>query len=202
MTLNLVIVDDEPAVHAVVRMAVDPARVSLSAHDDPQAFLDQLADVPPSVVLLDLCMPGHDGLAVQRILAAHSTPFCVVFLSGAGGIPDAVEAMRNGAVDFLRKPFRREALHAALARAERALDILVAERERRRRLDVLDQLTPREMEVLQTLAQGHQTKMVAHQLNISARTVEMHRANIIDKLGVPITGALLMAHEAGRLTAA
>lgn len=175
---------------------------SVLSYYDSSAFIEDLANIPPAVVLLDLVMPGRDGLSVQKEIVRSGLPLSVVFLSGAGQLPDAVEAMRHGAVDFLGKPFRRDALYAALARAETNLAQLATERDRRNRLQVLSRLSPREVEVLQAIAAGLQTKTIAYQLDISCRTVEMHRGNITTKLGAPLTGALLLAQEAGLLKTA
>ena len=141
-----------------------------------------------------MALPGMDGGALQKELLDRETPVVVVFLTGRGSVPDAVDAMRLGAVDFLCKPIRRVALLTAL---ETATERLAGLMDRRRRTSPISRLSEREREVLQNLATGAPSKVIAHRLGISARTVEMHRAHICEKLGVPTAAAIALGCEAG-----
>lgn len=169
-------------------------RYDVHAFDDGDAFLGALDDLAPGVALLDLAMPGIDGTALHTTLLERQAPLAVVFLTGCGGVPDAVAAMRRGAVDFLTKPIRRADLFAAVERGEQRLGRLL--REQNCRLS-LASLSLRERQVLKGLASGALSKVIAHELGISLRTVEMHRARICEKLGANTTAAVAMAGEAG-----
>ena len=146
-------------------------------------------------------MPGMDGLELQRRLARSHPELPVIFMTGHGDVPMAVEAMRRGALDFVEKPFEHQAL---LARVREALTLAVRRREElaRRRLarSLLAGLSPREREVLRLVVQGRLTKQVAAELGISVRTAEVHRARLLHKLGVSSTPELVrLALEGGIL---
>lgn len=151
-----------------------------------------------AVVLLDMRMQPLSGAATFERLKALGCPWPVLFLTGHGDVGTAVEAVKNGAWDFLEKPFQdnmlvdrvEQALQAALARSD-------AERETLRLRQALACLSPREREVLDALIQGHYNKNIAERLGITARTVEFHRANIFEKMGVE--SAIELAHQLGRL---
>ncbi|WP_409519454.1 response regulator transcription factor [Pulveribacter sp.] len=152
-----------------------------------------------AVVLLDVRMQPLSGPVTFERLKALGCPWPVLFLTGHGDVGTAVEAVKNGAWDFLEKPFQdnmlvdrvEQAMQAALAQTD-------AEREARRLRQALDSLSPREHEVLKELLHGHYNKNIAEHLGITARTVEFHRANIFEKMGVE--SAIELAHKLGRLT--
>jgi len=139
----------------------------------------------PGCVLLDIRMPGLDGLDVQRTLNERGSDFPVIILTGHGDIALSVRALKAGAVDFIEKPFGKAELIAALEEAFARLDD-----NGRHRLDAaaanvrLAALTPRERDVLDGLVAGLPNKTIAFDLEISSRTVEVHRANLMSKLGV------------------
>lgn len=120
------------------------------------------------------------------------TDHAVILLTGFGEVPDAVSAMRAGAVDFLRKPYRRENLVEALARAQERIEQNQRERAERDKLGAVHTLSEREVEVLRELATGKPSKVVAYELGLSIRTIDMHRARIIKRLGVANIGAALV----------
>jgi two-component system response regulator FixJ len=162
-----------------------------------EAFLAVAAELPPGCVLLDLRLPDLDGLEVQYRLGELDTDHAVVLLTGFGEVPDAVSAMRAGAVDFLRKPYRRENLLDALSRAGEQIEDNLRQRAERAKLGAVNTLSERELEVLRALATGKQSKVVAYELGLSIRTIDMHRARIIKRLNVANIGAaLVMAKDA------
>jgi len=151
-----------------------------------------------AVVLLDMRMEPLSGPLTFERLKALGCPWPVLFLTGHGDVGSAVEAVKNGAWDFLEKPFQdnvlvdrvEQAMQAVLARTD-------AQRELQRLRQALASLSPREREVLDELIRGHYNKNIAEHLGITARTVEFHRANIFEKIGVE--SAVELAHQIGRL---
>lgn len=179
------IVDDDQAVRKSLKLLVSSAGLDAREYQGGQEFLDRYAPCKPECLLLDLRMPGMDGLELQRELRKRDIHIATVFLSGHGDIPVAVRALREGALDFVEKPFNNDDL---LRRLRLGIDT-DAERERARidrheaeqRLAVL---TARESEVVNKLVEGKINKLIGHELGISTRTVESHRARIMKKLGV------------------
>lgn len=162
-------------------------------------FLDSVDDLSPGCVLLDIRMPELDGFGVMDELARKGIDWPVIVMTGHGEVQTAVRAMKLGAVDFLEKPFGEEVLRGCLDRAFTLLKERGEKAERRRAAqDRVDQLTGREAEVLRGLLVGMSNKMLARQLDISLRTVEMHRANMMDRMGVgSLAEALTLAVQAG-----
>ncbi|WGM30703.1 response regulator [Brevundimonas sp. NIBR11] len=187
------LVDDDPLVLASLQATLG-GRFETRTFQTAEALLAVADDLAPGVALIDMALPGMDGSALHAKLCTRAIPVEVVFLTGQASIPLAVEAMRRGAVDFLSKPIRRADLVASL---DRAVERLTALLEKRRRTEAISRLSDRERQVLQNLATGAPSKVIAHRLGISARTVEMHRAHICDKLGMPTTAAIALGCEAG-----
>lgn len=177
------VVDDDDAVRAALRPLLETAGYRTARFESGVAFLDSLGTVPGACVLLDVKMPELDGLEVQRRLIDRGVTLPVVIVTGHGDIAMAVQAMRAGAVDFLEKPVSRARLLEAVARA---IDIgRNARQDRRERSDIgarLGALTSREREVLEQLVMGRTSKVVAHELGISSRTVEVYRRNVMAKM--------------------
>jgi two-component system response regulator FixJ len=168
-------------------------------YDSGIAFLKDVGSAAPGCILLDVRMPGMDGLEVQRALATRGVTMPVVVLTGHGDVPIAVQAMKAGAVEFLEKPFERamllHALDTAFAQRERHDLAALSAQEAILRIAAL---TPRERDVLRGLADGLPNKTIAYDLGISPRTVEVHRANIMTKLEVhSFPAALRIAFAAG-----
>jgi len=150
-------------------------------------------------VVADLRMPGVDGLQLQNALAGSANPIPILFLTGNADIESSVRAMRGGAEDFLEKRAPKEALLAAIGRAlARDGEARVARTQRRALKERFDSLTTRELEVLEQVLLGRLNKQIGGDLDISERTVKLHRAKIMTKLGVRSVPALtLAAQEAG-----
>ncbi len=151
-----------------------------------------------AVVLLDMRMEPLSGTVTFEQLKALGCPWPVLFLTGHGDVGSAVEAVKNGAWDFLEKPFQDNMLVDRIEQAMQAVRARTdSERELQRLRQALASLSPREREVLDELIRGHYNKNIAEHLGITARTVEFHRANIFEKMGVE--SAIELAHQLGRL---
>jgi FixJ family two-component response regulator len=155
-----------------------------------QAFLDAYHDDRPGCLVLDVRMPGMSGLELQERLNERRAILPIIFITGHGDVPMAVEALQAGALDFLQKPFRDQEL---LERIAKALDRDAANRrelqERRAIAERFETLTPRERKVMELVTQGKANKVIAGDLDISQRTVEIHRARVMEK-----TRASSLAH--------
>lgn len=180
------VVDDEAAVRRSVALLLRAAGYGAETFDSGEAFLRAACDgLRPGCVLLDLRMPGMDGLCVQREIAARRLPHPVVMITAHGDVPAAVQAMKEGACDFIEKPFAGETiLRAADAAMRRNGQALAQASEAAEAASRLATLSPREAEVLGGVVAGQQNKMIARDLGISPRTVEIHRGNLMAKLGV------------------
>ncbi len=193
------IVDDEESIRRSLDFLLRSAGYRTERWEDGEAFLKGAAKAQPACVLLDVRMPRMDGLQVQAEMSARGYNQPVIVLTGHGDISTAVRAMRNGAVDFLEKPFNRERLLDALATGFTLIDDREAARKREdwARTEV-GKLTEREKEVLEGLACGYPNKTIAFDLGISSRTVEVYRANVMSKFEVSnFADALRVAFAAG-----
>ena len=193
------VVDDEDAVRRSLEFALRTAGFSVEKWPDGESFLRGVDPTAPACVLLDVRMPGMDGLQVQAEMACKGLNLPVIVLTGHGDIATAVRAMQGGAVDFIEKPFERERLLQALEAGFGQLADREGKREREQwaRTQVAS-LTQREQEVLEGLACGYPNKTIAYDLDISSRTVEVYRANAMEKLGVmSFADALRIAFAAG-----
>lgn len=177
------VVDDDEAVRASVAMLLESVTLPVETFASGREFLDAWAGDRPGCLVLDLRMPGLSGLELQERLAERGSRLPIIFLTGHGDVPDAVAAMRAGAVDFLRKPFRDQDL---LDRIQQALEVDRARRtaagERAELAARLERLTPREREVLDRVVAGQPNKQIAAELGVSDRTVEIHRARAMAKM--------------------
>ena len=191
--------DDDRDVRMMLSYMLADAEFQSRPFANGADFLAALPDLEPGCILLDVRMPDIDGLAVMAELARRGIAWPVVFMTGHGEVPIAVEAMKLGAIDFLQKPFAEAALLSCFERGF----ALLAERSAAagRRADAtarIGQLTSREREVLRCLLAGLSNKLIADRLGISLRTVEMHRGNMMDRLGVDnLAEALTLAMESG-----
>lgn len=193
------VVDDEEALRRSVSFLVKTSGYAATCWPSGIAFLKEVKHVEAGCILLDVRMPEMDGLEVQAALAERGITMPVIILTGHGDIQMAVSAMKAGAVDFLEKPFERSGLLSALEEGFHRLDGHGANAERAQEASVrIAGLTPREQDVLLGLARGLPNKTIAYDLDISPRTVEVHRANMMTKLGVKsLSDALRVAFAAG-----
>jgi two-component system response regulator FixJ len=186
MATNAVIhlIDDDDGVRQSLAFSLTTAGLAVRAYASAIAFLEALPDVQPGCVVTDVRMPGIDGLELQRRLNDQALNLPVIVITGHGDVRLAVEAMKAGAIDFIEKPFDDDVLLASIQRAIERYDRTgEREREAAKTRGKLATLTPRENEVLQGLLAGHPNKTIAYDLKISARTVEVHRANVMTKMG-------------------
>ncbi len=177
------VLDDDEAVRDSLRALLESAGLEVELFESGQDFLDDLDPASTGCLILDVRMPGLSGLEIQQKLTERRNSLPVIIITGHGDIPMAVKAMSAGAVDFIEKPFADDTLLKSVKRAlsqpkknlvdpESAGDL-----ERR-----LGRLTPREREVLGQLVIGNPNKVIAHELGISPRTIEIHRARVIEKM--------------------
>jgi two-component system, LuxR family, response regulator FixJ len=178
------VVDDDEGVRNSLRFLLKSVGLQTQTLGSAIEFLDSYKPSQPGCLVLDVRMPGMSGLELQQQLNLRGAVIPVIFITGHGDIPMAVEAMQQGAFDFLQKPFRDQDLIDRIQRAlERdaksraALDQHAKIRER------LDSLTPREREVLALMTRGKPNKIMAAELGVSQRTVEIHRARVMEKSG-------------------
>lgn len=181
MAMQLYILDDDAAMCRTLTRMVGGSDRSVRCFATPAAFLDELDALASGLVLLDINLPETSGIDVLTILAERRPAWPVVMVSGTTDVDDAIAAFRAGAVQFLRKPFRRNELDKAISEAERIGAERAAQLERAEQAAGIN-LSRRERQVLVGMTEGHQTKVIAHSLGISARTVDMHRARIFSKL--------------------
>ncbi len=178
------VVDDDDAVRDSLQLLLKSVGLESACYSNAQSFLDDYAD-EPGCLILDIRMPGISGLALQKEIRQRGWLIPIIFITGHGDIPMAVEAMREGALDFLQKPFREEELLQRISDAmERDNEIRRHNKARAARDARLDGLTPRETEIAQRIVNGQANKVIAMELGISLRTVELHRARIMEKMQV------------------
>jgi two-component system response regulator FixJ len=178
------VIDDDEAMRESLAFLLDATGLPARTYDSALAFLDQLDSARPGVIVTDARMPEMTGLDLVKRLKAREVALPIIMITGHGDVPLAVEAMKAGVVDFLEKPFEDETLLAAIRTAladSSRNDEDHAERERLRQ--VLASLSPREHEVLDGVVAGKLNKVIAHELGISPRTVEVYRANVMSKTG-------------------
>jgi two-component system response regulator FixJ len=190
------VIDDEAAVRRSLALLLSSAGYAVETFEGGEAFLHRAGTgFPFGCILLDVRMPGTDGVAVQREMAARGLRHPIVVITAHGDVPLAVRMMKAGACDMLQKPFSGDTLlraaAAALARRDEAEEAQAAGQR-------IATLSPRETDVLRGLVAGRQNKIIALDLGISPRTVEIHRANLMTKLQVrSLPEAVRMALAAG-----
>jgi two-component system response regulator FixJ len=175
------LVDDDPAVLRSTATLLSVRGMKVRTWPSAEAFLGDYDRNEPACLLVDVRMPGMSGLDLQRQLGQAQAGLPIIVMTGHADVQMAVEAMRAGAIDFIEKPFAQSALLESLERAFRILREGPADRDPEAE-EVLKRLTERERDVLELLVRGHTNKAIAYQLEISQRTVEVHRARIKDKL--------------------
>ncbi|WP_305984416.1 response regulator transcription factor [Roseibium sp. MMSF_3544] len=176
------IVDDDPAVRDALSVLFNMEGYVVETFSDGDTFIDSASKSVPACVMLDVHMPGRSGIEILKALNAENYPAPIFIISGQGDIPMAVEAIRNGAFDFIEKPFSAESV------LERVKDAVTAMKQRQevdttQTFQGAELLTRRELEVLKEITDGASNKEAGRTLGISPRTVEVHRARIMEKLG-------------------
>jgi two-component system, LuxR family, response regulator FixJ len=182
-TPTVFVVDDDEGVRNSLRFLLKSVGLTTRALASASEFLEAYKHNQPGCLVLDVRMPGMSGIELQQQLNLRGATIPVIFITGHGDIPMAVEAMQHGAFDFLQKPFRDQDL---IDRIQRALErdtrnrTLLAQHVRIR--ERLESLTPREREVLRLMTRGKANKVMAAELGVSQRTVEIHRARVMEKM--------------------
>jgi two-component system, LuxR family, response regulator FixJ len=180
---TIFVVDDDSAVRDALKLLLRSVGQAVETYGSAQEFLDAYGEDRPGCLVLDIRMPGMSGLELQQKLNERHSILPIIFITGHGDVPMAVEAMQAGAVDFIQKPFRDQDL---IDRINQALEkdgsnraALGERNDIRRRLETL---TPREREVLDLVVHGKANKVIAGDLKLSQRTVEIHRARVMEKM--------------------
>ena len=177
------VVDDDEAVRSSLRLLLKSVGLEVRTLASAAEFLQAFDAQQPGCLVLDVRMPGMSGLELQDALNLRGAILPVIFITGHGDVPMAVEAMQHGAFDFLQKPFRDQDLLDRIQRAltldrENRTELLQKDRIRSR----LESLTPREREVLELMTRGRPNKLMAADLGLSQRTIEIHRARVMEKM--------------------
>lgn len=196
------IVDDDEDIREGFSLLLETVGQRHEVYSSAIEFLESFHVEMSGCLVLDIRMPRMSGLELQQKLSEEGSVLPVIFITGHGDIPMAVEAMRRGALDFVRKPFREQNV---LDRINEALDLDAGKRkillDRQQVLDRMGNLSEREREVLELVALGRMNKVVAADLGISERTVEVHRANVMKKLGVETLAQLVRVKITAELLA-
>jgi FixJ family two-component response regulator len=186
------IVDDDEAVRDSLRWLLEANSYRIRAYASAESFLAEYDEQQPGVLIVDVRMPGMSGLELQEQLIARKSSMPIVFITGHGDIPMAISTMKKGAVDFLEKPFDETALREIVGRMfEQANQRLTQAKAVRQHEAMLARLTSREQQVLERIVAGRLNKQIADDLGISIKTVEAHRANIMEKLQVTTVADLM-----------
>lgn len=179
------IVDDDEAVRRSAGFMLKTSGYRVKSYESGTDLLKEAKSLEPGCILLDIRMAGMDGLEVQQALKERGVSLPVVIMTGHGDVPLSVRAMKAGAIDFIEKPFEKVVLLSAIELGFSSLGRSENSHDRAEEAQVrLQVLTPREREVLDGLAKGLPNKTIAYDLDISPRTVEIHRANLMTKLEV------------------
>ncbi len=178
------IIDDDEAIRDSLSFLLESVAMTALTYDSAVTFLSQIDRLAPGCIVTDVRMPNMSGLDLVRRLTELGVAYPVVVMTGHADVPLAVEAMKAGAVEFLEKPFEEQALLRAIRTALRDKPPAREDRaEKQRLLTIFDALSPREREVLDGVIAGKMNKIIAFDLGISVRTVEVYRANMMSKTG-------------------
>ncbi len=189
------IVDDDPSIRFAMQALMDSVNLPHEIFASADEFLDKVTDQRPGCLVLDIRMPGLGGLELQEELIKRGNTVPIIFITGHGDVPMAVEAMQKGAVDFIQKPFRDQDL------LDRVREALTTDKERREEqqkhaevAERLGRLTNREREVFDLVVTGKPNKVIAYELGVSQRTVEIHRARVMEKMQARSLADLVKMH--------
>lgn len=193
------LVDDDESVRRSASFMLRTSGYLVKTYASGAELLVDAKSIAPGCILLDVRMPGPDGIEVQKVLRGQGVLHPVIVMTGHGDVTVAVQAMKQGAVDFIEKPFEKavllSAIEAGFERLEKSSKRATRAKEARVRLRAL---TSRELDVMRGLVRGHPNKTIGYDLGISPRTVEIHRANLMTKLEVAsLSEALRIAFTAG-----
>ena len=189
------IVDDDPAIRFAMQALMESVNLRHEIFGSGDEFLQHVSDHQPGCLVLDIRMPGLGGLELQQELIDRGNELPIIFITGHGDVPMAVEAMQKGAIDFIQKPFRDQDL------LDRIREALKTDKERREQqeqhhqvADRVGRLTNREREVFDLVVTGKPNKVIAYELGVSQRTVEIHRARVMEKMQARSLADLVRMH--------
>ena len=191
------IVDDDQAIRHAMELLMRSVGLDYEIYHSADDFLTKFSDDRPGCLVLDIRMPGMGGLELQDRLNEMGSALPIIFITGHGDVPMAVEAMQKGAVDFIQKPFRDQDLLDRIADALKTDQEKRAERQQHQEVrGRLSTLTKREREVFDLVVTGKPNKVIAFELGVSQRTVEIHRARVMDKMKARSLADLVRMHIA------
>lgn len=177
------IVDDDDAVRVALHSLMQTEGIPAQAYASAEDFLEQQAQLESGCLLLDVRMPGMNGFQLQEVLNEQGVSTPIVFITGHGDVDMAVQAIKSGAQDFIEKPFDNDRLIETVKNCLSQSADIKLQHERRKEMQArIELLTKRERQVMEFLVDGKQNKVIAKELNISPRTVELHRAKVMEKL--------------------
>jgi RNA polymerase sigma factor (sigma-70 family) len=185
------IVDDDEAVRDSLRWLLEANNYRVRAFPSGESFLAEYDEKRPGVLIVDVRMPGMSGLELQEQLLARKSTMPIVFITGHGDVPMAVSTIKKGAIDFLEKPFDETDLREIVGRMFEQANERLSQAQAQREHDAMARLTAREQQVLERIVAGRLNKQIADDLGISIKTVEAHRANIMEKLQVTTVADLM-----------
>ena len=178
------IVDDDEGLRTSLSWLLGSAGLESTAFGSAAEFLGAVDSDRPACLVLDVRMPEIGGFEVQQALSKHHGHMPIIFVSGHGDIPMSVRAMKQGAFDFMEKPYNSQVMLERIQEAVRMATVQFDRSQKRKSLERrLEMLSPREREVLEKVVQGKSSKLIAQELNIAVKTVDIHRTNLRDKLG-------------------
>ncbi|MEX1668588.1 response regulator transcription factor [Zhongshania guokunii] len=179
------LVEDDDAVRDSLQMVLESVGHKVASYSRADTFLEDYSVDMAGCLVLDIRMPGMNGMELQRQLNARNSILPIIFVTGHGDVPMAVDAMQRGAVDFVQKPYREEELLGKIQQAIAADVENRADLEEKHKIRAkLADLTPRETQVMELMIEGKANKVIAYDLDISQRTVEIHRARVMEKMSV------------------
>jgi RNA polymerase sigma factor (sigma-70 family) len=194
-TPTVFVVDDDPSIRFAMQALMDSVDLDHEIYGSADEFLENVDEQRPGCLVLDIRMPGLGGLELQEELIKRGNTVPIIFITGHGDVPMAVDAMQKGAVDFIQKPFRDQDL------LDRVREALSTDEERRAEqqqhaevADRLARLTNREREVFDLVVTGKPNKVIAYELGVSQRTVEIHRARVMEKMQARSLADLVKMH--------
>lgn len=177
------VVDDDDAMRDSLAFLLEATGLEARTYDSAAALLTRVSELEPGCILTDIRMPGMSGLELVRELKSQGVALPIIVMTGHADVPLAIETMKAGVVDFIEKPFDDELLLGAIRGAvSKGLEVAEHEQERSAVQERLASLSPRERDVLNGLIAGHPNKIIAFNLGISPRTVEIYRANLMTKM--------------------
>jgi FixJ family two-component response regulator len=186
------VVDDDEAVRDSLQWLLEGKDYRVRCYESAEAFLSRYDPREVACLIADIRMGGMNGMELQARLIERQSPLPIMFITGHGDVPMAVESMKNGAMDFIQKPFQEvQLLYLVEHMLERARDAFISSQQSASREALLAKLTGRESQVLERIVAGRLNKQIADDLGISIKTVEAHRANIMEKLSANTVADLL-----------